>query len=586
VVDAWEPSPEGNLLAYQLSAGGTEESLLWVLDVASGQVVDGPIDRVRRAAVGWLPGGEQFYYVRRLPGHLHPGEENYHRRVYLHDIGSDPAADLIVFGEGRAKTQSYDLAVTADGRWLSITAAMGSSRDTDIYLADLALAPAARPVFRAIQESVPARTTVHIEPGTGPGDPVWLCTDRGAPRGRVVTIAAGDPVAAWRELIPERPDAVLASFAVLAGPDPARPIGVVLWIRHAVSEITTHDLADGRLLGHVPLPGVGSVSAIVAEPAGGHAGWFLYTDHHTPSTLYRLDGRSGHARACGPPGTGSPGAGPDREGVVACQVEFPSRDGTIVRMFIVAPGPHRDHPRPAILTGYGGFGASMTPGFSPHAVAWARAGGIFATACVRGGGEEGAEWHRAGQRENKPNVIDDFTAAAEYLTASGWTAPAQLGIMGASNGGLLVGAALTRDPRRYAAVVCMSPLLDMARYQLSGLGPSWVPEYGSADDPAQLRALLSYSPYHHVAAGASYPPVLFTVADGDTRVDPMHARKMCAALQHGSSGPGPVLLRAEAGAGHGVRAISGEMALWADCLAFFAHHLDLAGPGPTGSDEP
>jgi prolyl oligopeptidase len=228
--------------------------------------------------------------------------------------------------------------------------------------------------------------------------------------------------------------------------------------------------------------------------------------------------------------------------------------------------------------GYGGFGTSMTPAFSALIHAWVGAGGVFAVACLRGGGEEGEDWHRGGRGEHKQNVFEDFDAVTGLLFDAGWTAPGQLAILGGSNGGLLVGAALTRHPERYAAAVCLSPLLDMARYELSGLGPSWVPEYGSAADPAQLRTLLSYSPYHHVTAGTRYPPVLFSVAGGDTRVDPLHARKMCAALQHASSGDGPVLFRLERGAGHGGRARSRTVALEADCLAFLASCLGLDAP--------
>jgi prolyl oligopeptidase len=217
----------------------------------------------------------------------------------------------------------------------------------------------------------------------------------------------------------------------------------------------------------------------------------------------------------------------------------------------------------------------MSPQFSPGGVAWVRAGGVYAVACLRGGGEEGEEWHRAGQRELKQNSFDDFVAAADFLVEAGWTSSGQLGIMGGSNGGLLVGAALTQHPEKYAAAVCLAPLLDMVRYELSGLGPSWRSEYGSADDPVQLRTLLSYSPYHRVVPGVAYPPVLFAAFDGDTRVDPLHARKMCAALQYASSGTGPVLLRLERGAGHGGRSVSREAALYADCLAFLGTHLRL-----------
>jgi prolyl oligopeptidase len=289
------------------------------------------------------------------------------------------------------------------------------------------------------------------------------------------------------------------------------------------------------------------------------------------------DARTGEVSVWAAPGGGR-GIRPGGYGVSARQESFRSRDGTTVRMFVVSAAGRPDRPRPAILFGYGGFGTSVSAKFSSEALAWARAGGVFAAACVRGGGDEGEQWHRGGRAEHKQNSFDDFDAAADHLLAAGWTEPGQLAIMGISNGGLLTGAALTQHPEKYAAAVCMSPLLDMARYELSGLGPSWVPEYGSASDPAQLRTLLSYSPYHHVRTGTAYPAVLFTAADGDTRVDPLHARKMCAAMQHASSGTGPVLFWLERGVGHGSRAASRRVRLYAESLAFLGAQLGLAAP--------
>ena len=230
-------------------------------------------------------------------------------------------------------------------------------------------------------------------------------------------------------------------------------------------------------------------------------------------------------------------------------------------------------PRPALLTGYGGFGVSMTPRYTPEAIAWVQAGGVYAIACLRGGGEYGKTWHESGRGAKKQTTFDDFGAASDYLVAAGWTSTDRLGIIGGSNGGLLIGAALTQFPEKFAAAVCMSALLDMVRYENSGLGPSWRAEYGSVADPAQLAVLLSYSPYHRVRPGARYPPVLLTSSARDSRVDPMHARKMCAALQHTSSGK--VLLREEEGVGHGLRAESRQAALRADCLAFLADQLGL-----------
>ena len=582
VLDFWEPSLEGDLIAVQFSRGGTEDSELSILDVATGAVVDGPIGRVRRSPIAWLPGGEEFFYVRRLAPELHPGEERYHRRVWWHRVGSPPDEDVLIFGDGRPKTQFYSVAVTADGRWLSITATAGTAPGTDLYLADLAEespVPARhRPRLRPVQVSDRVRTRAHVVSGTKPGDPIWLRTDLDAPRGRVVACPAGgeaDP-STWREVVAERPDAVLADFVVFAAPGLAHPIGLAVWTRHAVAELTRHDLAEGRELGPVPLPGIGAIGGVSAPPGGTEA-WFMYADHGTPPRLLHFDARTGAVRPWPAVVGGEPGL--RRPDVVTTFTSYRSYDGTTVRMFVVSPTGSPDRPRPTILTGYGGFGVSMTPTYSPEILAWVRAGGVHATACLRGGGEEGEEWHRAGRGAGKTVVFDDFEAAADHLVEAGWTTPEQLGVLGGSNGGLLVGAALTRHPEKYGAAVCLAPLLDMVRYERSGLGPSWVSEYGSAGDPEQLPVLISYSPYHHVESGTAYPPTLFAVADGDTRVDPAHARKMCAALQHASSGAGPILLRTERGVGHSSRAASRLVASQADCLAFFADHLGLTSPG-------
>ncbi|MEU6431102.1 prolyl oligopeptidase family serine peptidase [Microbispora sp. NPDC046973] len=600
VLEAWHPSVEGDLLAYQLSADGLEDCVLRVIDVATGAQVDGPVDRVRRTPVAWLPGGRAYYYVRRLHPRLNPGEERYHRRVYLHRVGTGPDDDVLVFGEGREKTSFHTVAVTPDGRWLSVSSTLGTRPATDLWLAGLDGAPD-RPRLRAVRTETPARGRLTIAPGTAPGDPIWLRTDLDAPRGRIVATTAADPAAErWRTLIPERPDAVLEDFAPLRDPALPRPLALVSWTRHAVSEITLHDLADGRELAAVPLPGRGSLGRFAMRPEGGHEVWFGYHDHVTPPTVLRYDARTGTVEPwpcpaapalASPPRTPAPSFPPgvspasvppsprtclpEPGSVTTTQVAFPSRDGTTVRMFVLSPHGVPDRRRPAVLTGYGGFGTSMTPAYTPQALAWVRAGGVYAIACLRGGGEEGEEWHRAGMGVRKQNVFDDFDAATDLLIGQGWTSPDRLGVLGESNGGLLAAAALTQHPDKYAAVVCVAPLLDMLAYERLGMGPSWRAEYGSVRDPGEFRALLAYSPYHRVREGLPYPPVLFAVADGDTRVDPGHSRKMCALLQHASAGPGPVLHRVDRGVGHGARSASAKLALLADVVAFLERHCGL-----------
>ena len=386
-------------------------------------------------------------------------------------------------------------------------------------------------------------------------------------------VTAGDH-SSWRDLIREDPEAVLSGYAILDGPELGQPVLLAEWTRHALSEITVHDLATGELTGRVPLPGLGTTGGISERPEGGHEGWFVYTDYTTSSVVLHFDALAGTVTtwAAAPGSAGVPA-------VTARQVTYRSKDGTEVRMLIIsgedAATPGR--PRPAILYGYGGFDISLTPAYSPNTLTWVSAGGVYAVANLRGGNEEGEEWHRAGMLGSKQNVFDDFRAAAHALIRDGWTTPGQLAISGGSNGGLLVGAALVQEPELYAAVICSAPLLDMVRYERFGLGQTWNVEYGTAADPEQLGWLLSYSPYHHVTGGTAYPAVLFTVFTNDTRVDPVHAYKMCAALQHATtSGPGrPVLLRAEGQVGHGARAVSRTADLAGDTLAFAARYTGL-----------
>jgi prolyl oligopeptidase len=576
-LDSWQPSKEGELLAYQLSEGGSEESVLRVMDVGTGQVVDGPIDRARYSPVAWLPGGEAFYYVRRLhPSSLPDDEAQYHRRVWLHRVGEDADHDALVFGDGRDKTTYYGVSVSMDGRWLSVSAAEGTAPRNDLWLADLHEADLTAPALVVVQEGVDAQTGCHV----GRDGRLYVMTDAGAPRGRLAVADPAHPTSdAWTDLVPEDPEAVLDGYAVLDGDELPSPLLLAAWTRHAVGEVTVHDLATGERRGSVPLPGVGSLGGLTEHPEGGHEAWIGYTDAVTPSSVLHYDARTGQTTTWAT----APGH-VDVPTVCSRQLAYRSADDTVVHLQVIAPAGgvdeagRPDQPRPAVLYGYGGFGVSMTPGYSAGVLAWVEAGGVYAIANLRGGGEEGEDWHRAGMLGKKQNVFDDFYAAAQVLVDDGWTTSGQLAISGGSNGGLLVGAAVTQRPELFAAAVCSAPLLDMVRYELFGLGATWASEYGTASDPEQLGWLLSYSPYHHVQVATAYPAVLFEVFDSDTRVDPLHARKLCAALQHATSRPvddAPVLLRRETDVGHGARAISRSVELTADSLAFLAHHTGL-----------
>ncbi|MFI6393857.1 prolyl oligopeptidase family protein [Nonomuraea sp. NPDC050547] len=562
-LDAVQPDKEGRLLAYQISVGGDEESVLYVIDVATGARLEGPIDRCRYSPIAWLPGGEAFYYVRRLPSTEVPeNERQFHRRVYLHRVGTSTEDDVMIFGAGLKMTNYYGVSVSRDGRWLQISASEGTAPRNDLWVADLTTSPLDDPGLVVVQEGVDAQTGLHF----GRDGRLYVHTDRDAPRGRICLADPAEPQV-WRDLIPEDAEAVLSDFAILD--DLTSPVMLVGWTRHAISEISVHRLEDGERLGEVPTPGLGSIGGISERPEGGHEAWFGYTDNTTPPTIQRYDARTGETTLW----AASPGA-VDVPPVKTSQAVYTSKDGTEVRMLIIEPV-DRDGPRPTILNGYGGFGISMTPGYSASILTWVEAGGVYAIANLRGGGEEGEDWHRAGMLGNKQNVFDDFHAAAEHLIATGVTTSAQLGISGGSNGGLLVGAALTQRPELYAAVVCSAPLLDMVRYELFGLGATWNVEYGSADDPEGFGWLWSYSPYHHVREGVPYPATLFTVFQSDSRVHPLHAWKMCAALQHASGASRPVLLRNETEVGHGARSLSRTIDLSADTLTFLARNTGL-----------
>ncbi|MPZ62109.1 MAG: prolyl oligopeptidase family serine peptidase [Propionibacteriales bacterium] len=568
-LDAYHPSPDGTLLAYQLSEGGTEESTIRVMDVETTEVIDGPIDRTRFSPVAWFPDGSGFYYVRQLdPAGLPEDERQYHRRVRLHRIGQDPADDAMVFGEAQDKEYIWSVSLSRDGRWLIVTGSRGTDPRTDVFIADLAEGDPASPRFETVQQDVDAQTSM----GVGIDGRLYVWTDLDSPRGRLLVTDPATPAREhWRPLIDEDPEAVLTDFAILDRLE--RPLLVVAWTRHAVGELTLHDLGTGERLDTVPLPGLGSVAGVRGRYDGGSEAWFTFTGHVSPPVVYRLDGRDRRVTEWARP----PGTLPEVSGIETRLVDYGSYDGPTVRMFVIARA-DQDGPRPTILYGYGGFGISMAPAYNAGALAWVEAGGVYAVACLRGGGEEGEDWHRAGMLEHKQRVFDDFHAAGEWLCDEGWTTPERLGISGGSNGGLLVGAALTQRPDLYRSVVCSAPLLDMVRYEQRGLGRFWSGEYGSAKDPDQLRALLAYSPYHRVQEGLAYPASLFTVFESDTRVDPSHARKMCAALQSATAADPathPILIRVETDVGHGARAVSRSVELAADTLAFHAWSTGL-----------
>jgi prolyl oligopeptidase len=552
-LDAWYPSKEGDRLAYAMSVGGTEEPIITIIDVDSGEVLDGPIGRMRDPALAWRAGGESFYYSR-FEESSPDGRPWLHRRVYHHVLGTDPAQDTLVMGEGAPAGRYFFNRVSHDGRWLTVRSRQGTDAKVDILAADLTKP---RLEFVPVQQGVDALTFVFFR-----GDRMYIQTNRDADRGRICVAETTD-LGRWRDLVVADEDSVIDDMAVLDGL--ARPLLVVSTVRHAISRLSLHDLETGAWLSDVTLPGLGTVTDLVIDPDRGTEAWFRYTDYSSVPTIYRLDG-DGTLRVHARPAEMA-------VRVHTRQVTYTSRDGTGVRMFLITQDGGGDGPRPCILNGYGGFNNALRPNYSEEIISWVESGGVYAVASLRGGSEEGERWHRAGMLGNKQNVFDDYLAASDWLVDNNITTRGQLALVGGSNGGLLVGAALTQRPDACRAVVCSAPLLDMVRYELFGLGMTWSGEYGAVADPEQLEWLLAYSPYHHVKDGVAYPAVLFPVYDGDTRVDPLHARKMAAALQHASTG-GPILMRVDSHVGHGPRAVSKALDLSADRLAFVAASLD------------
>ena len=418
-LDTWQPSKEGHLLAYQLSEGGTEESVLRVMDVTTGEIVDAPIDRARYSPVAWLPGGESYYYVRRLPADQVPeGEEQFHRRVWLHRVGTDPDTDTLVFGDGLDATNYYGVSVSRDGRWLSITASAGTEPRNDLWVADISTSSPDKPELITVQEGVDAQTMLHF----GRDGLIYAYTNAGSPRGRILVTEPGVwSIDEWRDLVPEDPEAVLEGWAILDGDALPEPVLLVVRSLHAVGRIHRHDLRSGTETGSVPMPGLGHRCRDQRPTRRRTRGMVrLHRPHHAPVglPLRRAHGRH-HAVGHAPGSVDVPPATSE-------QVVYRSKDGTDVRMFVIRRSDADSGPAPTILNGYGGFGVPLTPAYSATILAWVEAGGVYVVANLRGGGEEGEDWHRGGMRDTKQNVFDDFHAAAEWLIEHGVTTNDQL----------------------------------------------------------------------------------------------------------------------------------------------------------------
>ena len=544
-LDWWFAAEDGKYVAYGTSASGSEESTLHLIETATGQVLLDTIERTRFASVAWLKDSSGFYYTRHpKKGDVPAGEEVYHVKVFFHQVGSDPAKDPLIFDERPNPQDIPNVTLSEDDRWLLINVEHGWTK-TEMFLQDLHT------------KNPPLEITTgkdFLYGGEFFQGKLYITTNEDAPHYRVfVADATNAKRENWKELIPAT-GAVLQDASVTGGKIFAQ------YEHNATSELKLFAL-DGKKISDISLPAIGDVFSASGRYDRNEI-FFGFQSFTVPPSIYRVD-------LTGTPLTvndstalkGSLWAKVDAPSIDPSafevqQVWYTSKDGTRIPMFVVhKKGIEKNGKNPTLLTGYGGFNISLKPTFNRSMYLWMEHGGIYAVANLRGGSEFGEDWHRAGMLEKKQNVFDDFIAAGEYLIAQKYTDKNHLAIQGGSNGGLLMGAMITQRPDLFRAVVCAVPLLDMLRYQNFQIAKLWIPEYGSSDDPKQFETLYAYSPYHHVKAGQEYPAILFMTGDTDTRVDPMHAKKMAALMQaeakNGASPTRPILLRIETKAGHG-----------------------------------
>jgi prolyl oligopeptidase len=537
-VTIMDVSDDGKWLLYGTRHGGEDEVAVSILDVDSRKEVD-HLPRARYEGMRVTPDKHDLYYSKRL-------EEGY--RVYHHVIGSGGGPDEEIFGKGTGPTESVACDLSRDGRYLGLYISHGWGKKAEIYMQDR---KNGGPVVTVVND-----IDADFNPTFG-GDRLYMQTNWKAPNGRIFAVDLAHPARdKWREVVPEA-KSVIESFAVAGG-------GLAVnYLENVNSRVRLFD-AQGKPIRDIAFPTQGTVTAVDSEWESNEA-FYSFTSFAQPATSYRYEISTGKQEVWAQ--TKTP-IDPDQFEVK--QVWYPSKDKTRIPMFLVyKKGLKLDGTRPTLLYGYGGFLLNQTPQFRTDAVLFAERGGVFAVANLRGGGEFGEKWHRAGMLESKQNVFDDFIAAAEWLIETGYTKPAHLAISGGSNGGLLMGAMMTQRPDLFQAVACQFPLLDMLRYQKFLLGKLWVPEYGSAEDAKQFQVIYKYSPYQHVKKGVKYPAVMFITGDSDTRVAPLHARKMAALVQASTGSDRPVLLRYDTEAGHSAGLpVSKQVEQQTDVLSF------------------
>jgi prolyl oligopeptidase len=551
-------SPDGKLLAYSLSASGSDWQEWKVRDVATGKDLSDHLKWVKFSGASWSRDGKGFFYSRydEPKGDSLRGT-NYFQKVYYHALGTPQSADVLVYERPDQKDWLFGANVTEDGNYLIVTVYQGTDVKTRVYYKDLKTGDAK--VVQLLDAFDAAYTFIGNE-----GSRFFFQTDLQAPRGKVVEIDVAKPKEqAWRIVVPESKEALQSVTLV-------NNQLILNYLKDAYTQVKIHD-TNGKFVSEVTFPGIGSADGFAGKATDKET-FYAFTGFTQPTTIYRYDMVTGKSSVFRQPKVDFNPAEYETK-----QVFYTSKDGTKVPMFIThKKGLKLDGNNPTYLYGYGGFNISLSPAFSVGNLVWMEMGGVYAQPNLRGGGEYGEDWHQAGMKLKKQNVFDDFIAAAKWLIDNKYTSTPKLAIGGGSNGGLLVGAAMTQRPELFGAALPAVGVMDMLRFQEFTIGWAWISDYGSSKDAAEFKALYAYSPLHNIKPGTSYPPTMVITADHDDRVWPGHSFKFAAALQAAQAGPAPVLIRIETKAGHGAgKPTSKVIEEIADRWAFLIKTLDM-----------
>lgn len=559
----YQPSPNGKLLCYGLSQGGSDWEELHIKDLASGKGFADTVHWVKFSGISWTNDNKGFFYARfpePKTGEVLTAEAVGQQLCY-HKVGMPQSEDKLFYDLKDYPGWYVGGGVTEDGRFLFILLNKGTESRNKVYCVDLKnpkhpdLSSPITPLFET--------DNAEYYPLGNVGTKVFMQTTLNAPNRRIVSFDITDPDSTrWETVVPEGNNVIEQSL--LAGGRIA-----VRYLVDAKSEVRFYSL-KGKCEGMLKLPGLGTVEGLSGRLDTPEL-FYAFTSFLYPTTVFHLDFRTGAETAFQPPHVDYNPSDYETK-----QVFCKSKDGTRIPIFVTAKkGLKLDGNNPAILYAYGGFNISITPSFSIADIAWLELGGVYAVANLRGGGEYGDAWHRAGMKEKKQNVFDDFIAAAEYLIKEKYTSTPKLGIEGYSNGGLLVGACETQRPDLYGAAYAGAGVMDMLRYQKFSAGVGWVPEYGSSDDSTDFRSLIKYSPVENIKPSTCYPPTIVTTADHDDRVVPSHSYKFIARMQHAQACNNPILIRVETKTSHGYMPTDKRIAQAADVLAFMAYNLAI-----------